>query len=232
MTPNENWFVREATSTNEKGTKMNTQIYPLGNPTLYWKVDGSPAQGKEYSQSMLAVSDAEPTETNLQLKLEKARRLVQWSRLQDLPVPAAGQTIDVPVGQIEDEIITVRRIMSYRDLTDLPGFADARGKIPVKAGLAVVIEVSTLLPDSILEVSTRTATDNEGRDLGDSGYSTSDGDKTRSKQENTRLRTIILPLPNPEIKSFEIRLKTTQTVWSGQTQLVELKGIPNSKPPF
>lgn len=225
----ENWFVQELDATDQNGEKLTSALNLLGMPYRYWRADSSRSEPGEYSQPMMVQGKAMPTSLNLSLKLKKARRIEHWSHLQGVPVPAPGATVELPARKIEDDFVVVKRVVSYRNLAELPGFQDGRNLPEEQTGLAVVLEVSPLYPNAWMEMDSRTATDDAGRDLSEYGYGTYDGDKTRSKQENNRLRTILLPVPTPGTKTIEMRFVTAEILWSDQTQTVEVKNVPVQK---
>ncbi len=227
----ENWFIREISGTDEKGEKPAFSSFNLGS-YLYWKADSSRVEPGEYAHPTMFLGKSKPTSVDLQVKLEKASRIEHASRLQDLPVPGTGKTLEVPQGAIEDDFLSVRRVTSYVDPVQLPGFKGQRSPNNTRAGLAVVVETSPVFPDSQVRFNVNTSTDSSGRDLAsrwEYAYEVFEGDRTAEGPVNSKLRTILVPLPASDIKTFEILLQTVETKWSGETQTVEVKDVPVQK---
>jgi hypothetical protein len=224
VAPNEFWMVRAGSGTTEKGQPISAFL-PDMERTLFWREDGEQVAPNEYANVVEVRGTPLPEKIDLNLKLEKAKRFEYWSRLQDLPLPKPGTTIEVPEGEIEDDVLVVKRVVYFHDPTELPGFA-GQNNLPLKEGVAVVLEIRPLLQHSDIQIYCRSATDNAGCDLGEYMYSVYDADRTRNNHENTLFRTVLLPVPAPGIKRFEIQMQTVQTAWSGQTQMVDLKNIP------
>ncbi len=219
------WLVREVQGTDEKGAKLNAWTFPLGGERQFWRADGNMAAPNEYAQPVVAVGEKKPAQINLSLKLEKARRLEHWSVLSGLSLPPPGQTREFKDGEIEEDFLAARRLISFQNVDALPGAGDRAKWFKSKQGLALVVEVSPVFPGAELDLRALSAGDDTGRDWGENSYWILKGDLTQKGTENTKFYTVILPPPPKEAKSLELRFSTVETAWSGQTQMLNLQKI-------
>lgn len=217
------WLLREVKArARDKETRGST--YEDDNSRQFMRLNGAPAASDEHSQSLIVPFDLKrPDRFDLELKLEMARRLENFTSLRGVPLPARGASLDIKEGQFENDVLRVKRLFWFKSADELAGVSPgARGGFQ-NANLAVVVELLPVFPGASVEIPLHRATDDAKRELEVRQW-TPRGDAGRAGTQNTNLRTLILPV-SASSKSLDLWFHTLETAWSGQTETLILKDV-------
>ena len=220
------FFLRSGTLTSSGGKKAPLSV-PLSEENRHFvRESGEIAPPNTRSQSVSAfVSEGDLEQPfTLDLELEKAQLSRYQSALKPLALPAGNFNRALGEAENADDFFAVRRVLRFADPAIFEGMPANGWRKSLKPGIAIVVELSPLFPDSELEFRVSGAFDASGKHWGDGdspGFF--NGDATRARGENPRFRTIFLPEIGAAATSVSLNLVATETKWSGVKEKVEIK---------
>ncbi|BCM92625.1 hypothetical protein IAD21_04507 [Abditibacteriota bacterium] len=222
------WLVRSTTAHSDKGQDVESWADSFGSDHRFWRLNGRCALPNEHDTPLIMnFKGPKPDKVDVEVKLESARRLENWSWLRSVPVPAPGKSLELRDGQVENDYVSVKRVFWFKNERKLLELLDAtpeESKQQQEDALAVVVEQTPLFPDAETRISAVSAFDDQDRTV--EGFSQAVyGDVSRAGTSNSSLRTLIIPLVNGP-KTIDLWLDTTETRWEGHTQTLTLNQIP------
>ena len=218
----ERWIVREVKSRaggQEAGGSSSESEYNR----QFMHISGKPATSDEHSNNLALFFNQRPDKFDLEMKVEKANRLENFDWLRGVPLPAAGQSLDMRDGQFETDHIRIKRVFRFQNVSELAGLSPNAREAFGGSNLAIVLDVSPVFPGARVEIPSFRVQDQTGRQLEVMNWMPS-GDAGRANTENTKLRTLIFALP-PSSKSLDLWFNSVETAWSGQSETVTIKDV-------
>lgn len=215
--PTQRWMLREVKAISN-GKETRGLAYLSAYAHRFWHFNGSLAAPDEHSNTLSVTFRPPPEKFDLELKVERARRLEGVGWIRRVPLPAEGASLDIGAGQLENDNVRIKRIFwpSRSELARL-------NREYFKRSVAIVVELPPTFPGAEVEIRGFRVQDDRGRDM-DVPQASQEGDVGRAKTGNSTLRTLIIQVPLG-IKSLDLWFKTLELTWSGQSETVVLKDV-------